>query len=135
LLLVWLAGSSLWSHPDYLAYFNELGGSQPEKILVDSDLDWGQDLKRLAKRLHEAGAREVAFLPLTLGDIEHEMGLPAIQGMDVQRPSRGWNAVGVTCWKELRLGLGDRYPEAALWPDRIAPTERVGKSMLLYYVP
>jgi hypothetical protein len=55
--------------------------------------------------------------------------------MDVQRPSRGWNAVGVTCWKELRLGLGDRHPEAALWPDRIAPTERVGKSILLYYVP
>jgi hypothetical protein len=55
--------------------------------------------------------------------------------MDVQRPSRGWNAVGVTCWKELRLGLGDKHPEAALWPDRIEPTERVGKSMLLYYVP
>jgi hypothetical protein len=125
----------LWSHPDYLAYFNELGGSQPEKILVDSDLDWGQDLKRLARRLHDAGAQEVAFLPLTLGDIEHEMGLPAIHGMDVQHPSRGWNAVGVTCWKELRLGLGDLHPEAALWPDRFEPTERVGKSMLLYYVP
>jgi hypothetical protein len=135
LLVVWLAGSSLLSHPDYLAYFNELGGSEPEKILVDSDLDWGQDLKRLARRLHEAGAREVAFLPLTLGDIEHEMGLPAIQGMDVQRPSPGWNAVGVTCWKELRLGLGDKHPEAALWPDRIEPTERVGKSVLLYYFP
>jgi hypothetical protein len=135
LLVVWLAGSSLMSHPDYLAYFNELGGSEPEKILVDSDLDWGQDLKRLATRLHEVGAREVAFLPLTLGDIEHEMGLPPIQGMDVERPSPGWNVVGVTCWKELRLGLGDRHPEAALWPDRIQPTERVGKSMLLYYVP
>ena len=135
LLVVWLAGSSLLSHRDYLAYFNELGGSEPEKILVDSDLDWGQDLKRLARRLHEAGAREVAFLPLTLGDIEHEMGLPAIQGMDVQRPSPGWNAVGVTCWKELRLGLGDKHPEAALWPDRIEPTERVGKSVLLYYFP
>ena len=135
LLVVWLAGSSLLSHPDYLAYFNELGGSEPEKILVDSDLDWGQDLKRLAARLHEVGAREVAFLPLTLGDLEHEMGLPPIQGMDVQRPSRGWNAVGVTCWKELRLGLGDKHPEAALWPDRIEPTERVGKSILLYYFP
>jgi hypothetical protein len=135
LLVVWLAASSLSSHPDYLAYFNELGGSEPEKILVDSDLDWGQDLKRLAGRLHEVGAREVAFLPLTLGDIEHEMGLPAIQGMDVQRPSRGWNAVGVTCWKELRLGLGDKHPEAALWPDRVAPTERVGRSILLYYFP
>jgi 4-amino-4-deoxy-L-arabinose transferase-like glycosyltransferase len=134
-LVVWLTGSSWWSHPDYLAYFNELGGSQPEKILVDSDLDWGQDVKRLAQRLHEAGAREVAFVPLTLGDIEHDMGLPPIQGMDVQVPSHGWNAVGVTCWKEVRLGLGNKHPEAILWPDRVEPTERVGKSILLYYFP
>ena len=49
----------------------QTGGSEPEKILVDSDLDWGQDLKRLAKRLHEVGAQEVAFLPSTLGDVEH----------------------------------------------------------------
>ena len=135
LLVVWLAGSSLLSHPDYLAYFNELVGSEPEKILVDSDLDWGQDLKRLAKRLHEVGAQEVAFLPFSLGDLEHEMGFPPIHGIDVQRPSPGWNAVGVSCWKELRLGLGDDHPEITLWPDRVQPLERVGKSILLYYFP
>jgi hypothetical protein len=135
LLVAWFAGSSLWSHPDYLAYFNELAGSEPEKILVDSDLDWGQDLKRLARRLHEVGAHEVAFLPVIPGDIEHEMGFPEIRGMYVDRPSPGWNAVGVTCWKQQRLKLDDRYPEAPLWPDRIQPLERVGKSMLLYYFP
>jgi hypothetical protein len=135
LLVAWFAGSSLWSHPDYLAYFNELAGSEPEKILVDSDLDWGQDLKRLARRLHEVGAHEVAFLPVIPGDVEHEMGFPEIRGMYVDRPSPGWNAVGVTCWKQQRLKLDDRYPEATLWPDRTKPMERVGKSMLLYYFP
>jgi len=53
-LVAWLAGSSLLSHPDYLAYFNEFAGGEPQNILVDSDLDWGQDIKRLSTRLHEA---------------------------------------------------------------------------------
>ena len=37
-------------YPDYLAYFNELigGPDQAHRYLVDSNLDWGQDLKRLA---------------------------------------------------------------------------------------
>jgi hypothetical protein len=136
LLVVWFAGSSLLSHPDYLAYFNELAGSEPEKILVDSDLDWGQDLKRLARRLHELGAREVTFLPVTVADLEGEHGFPPVRGeMDALRPNPGWSAVSVTCWKIVRLGLGEEHPEVTLWPDRIQPLERVGKSILLYYYP
>ena len=50
LLLGWLVVTSVRAHPDYLPYFNELAGSQPERILVDSDLDWGQDLLRLGRR-------------------------------------------------------------------------------------
>jgi hypothetical protein len=37
---------SAW--PDYLAYFNPVAGREPERVLVDSNLDWGQDLYRLA---------------------------------------------------------------------------------------
>lgn len=136
LLVVWLAGSSLAIHPDYLAYFNELGGSEPEKILVDSDLDWGQDMKRLARRLREVGAPELTFQPAFIFDLEQEREFPHIRDkVDVLRPSPGWNAVELSSWKGSRLGLGNRYPEAILWPDRVRPLERVGKSILLYYFP
>src|SRR5262249_25122127 len=47
LLVAWIVVSGAIAHPDYLAYFNELGMSDPEKILVDSDLDWGQSTKPL----------------------------------------------------------------------------------------
>jgi hypothetical protein len=49
LLAVWLCGSTLWAYPNYLAYFNELvgGPSKGHLYLVDSSLDWGQDLKAL----------------------------------------------------------------------------------------
>ncbi len=45
-LVGWQVGG-LWSaYPDYLPYFNE-AIAHPERVLVDSDLDWGQDLRRL----------------------------------------------------------------------------------------
>jgi hypothetical protein len=80
-LLVWMAVSSLKIHPDYLAYFNELAGSHPENVLVDSDLDWGQDMKRLSRRLREAGAPFVTFTPLADPGIAASAGLPADPGV------------------------------------------------------
>lgn len=134
-LLAWDAGASLMSHPDYLAYFNELAGSHPENILVDSNLDWGQDLKRLGARLRQVGAREVHFNQFWIADLEKEHGFPPVHEMDFSRPSPGWNAVGLTYWKIVRLQLLQMYPQAQFWPDQIPPTERVGKSILLWYFP
>jgi hypothetical protein len=124
-LLAWFAVGSLAAHPDYLPWFNELAGSEPEKILADSDLDWGQDLKRLAHRLQEVGATDVTFDRYTVVDLA-ALGFPRVHRMDANAPSPGWNALGVGVWKESRLFL---------WPDRIPPTERVGKSILLWYFP
>lgn len=46
-----------WVHPHYLSYFNELAGGPREgsRRLVDSSLDWGQDLGRLARWLEREG--------------------------------------------------------------------------------
>ena len=135
-LALWLAGSSLLSHPDYLAYFNEFAGGEPENILVDSDLDWGQDVKRMATRLHEAGAQQLTWVPLQVTDFEKEFGFPPIDTrMDVLHPAAGWNAVSMTVLKQRRLGLWDSYPGVTVWPDRIRPTEKVGKSIWLWYIP
>ena len=48
LLLSWLI-SSLWSFPNYLGYFNSpsLAIASDTYYLLDSNLDWGQDLYRL----------------------------------------------------------------------------------------
>lgn len=132
---LWFAGSSLVSHPDYIPYFNELAGGEPEKIVVDSDLDWGQDAKRLAQRLREVGAPSVTFATLLAGDFEKQHGFPPLaERMDVTQPAPGWNAISLTWWKARRLGLGDQYPNVVLWPDRIPPTEKVGKSIYLWNV-
>jgi 4-amino-4-deoxy-L-arabinose transferase-like glycosyltransferase len=48
--LAWLAVATLWNHPHYLGYFNEIIGGPRNgyHYLADSNIDWGQDLHRLA---------------------------------------------------------------------------------------
>src|ERR1700694_5685066 len=48
LLVLASASSSLAHAPLHLGYFNELAERTPERFLSDSNLDWGQDLWRLA---------------------------------------------------------------------------------------
>jgi dolichyl-phosphate-mannose-protein mannosyltransferase len=50
-LLLWHAGEAIATYPNYIGYFNECIGSNAnaDRYLIDSNLDWGQDLKRLAQ--------------------------------------------------------------------------------------
>ena len=134
-LLVLYAGSSLIGHPDYIPYTNLLAGNDPERILADSDLDWGQDMIRLGKRLRELGVRQVAFNPLVMSYLEEFHGFPHITLMQPTRPSPGWNAASLTVMLCGRLGLGDQFPNAKIWTEGIPPTERVGKTIYLWYIP
>lgn len=65
-LVIWLACESLWIQPHHLAYFNQFAGGPTGAIryLGDSNLDWGQDLKRLKQVMDEHGIEEaiVAYL-------------------------------------------------------------------------
>jgi hypothetical protein len=130
----WLVISSLAAHPDYLAYFNAIAGDEPEQIVVDSDLDWGQDIKRLGQRLRDLNAPSVTFTP-TITISLAQLGFPPHQQNDADAPAPGWNAVQVTHWKLNRMGLPFRTHYEETWPDVVKPTERVGRSILLYYVP
>ena len=131
-LLAWMTVSSAWSHPDYIAYFNEIAGSHPEDIIVDSDLDWGQDMKRLSAKLKEVGATEVTFDPFIIAHLEAVHGFPPIKPSDYRGPSPGWNAVSLTMLKLDRMGLRDHL-DIKPWPELVPQQQRVGKGVLLYY--
>jgi hypothetical protein len=135
-LVLWMAISGALSHPDYIAYFNEFVGSEPERVLVDSDLDWGQSTKQLARRLKELGATYVNF-GVKNGRSEYLQvwpGLPKIKPIHPAIPAEGWTAISPTTDKTTQYGLYFRYPNLQPWFDNLRPTERVG-SYLLYYVP
>jgi len=50
-------GETLISAPDFLAYFNAASRAvyKPYEMLVDANLDWGQDLRRLKKYMDQHG--------------------------------------------------------------------------------
>jgi hypothetical protein len=136
ILVLWMAVSGALAHPDYLAYFNEFGLGDREKILVDSDLDWGQCSKPLARRLHELGATSVNF-GVRNGRSDYMMvwpGLPRIVPIHPAQPAEGWTAVSPTVDRTSQYGLYFRYPNLQPWFDTIEPREHVG-ALRLYYVP
>jgi 4-amino-4-deoxy-L-arabinose transferase-like glycosyltransferase len=136
-LLLWAAVSSGAAHPDYLAYFNEFGGSRPERILVDSDLDWGQDMARLSAELQRRRVSYLHMACLYTGD-ETRLGLPAWDSLEPYQPVTGWVAVSHTMlqnhgWRAAQQR--GRQDLAFAWLNQYQPVGRVGKSILIYYIP
>jgi hypothetical protein len=131
--LLWHLASGIMAHPDYLAYTNELTFPTPENMVVDSDLDWGQDMKRLALRARELGIREMASATMGESYVLSGNAFPKPVPFNWYRPAPGWNAVSVTPWK-LRCFYTKGYLRPGdLWPDNATPMEKIGKSTYLYY--
>jgi hypothetical protein len=67
-LLGWHVAEALRTAPHFLAYFNELAGGPDAgyQHLVDSSLDWGQDLPGLKKWLDENGLQGPGHPPVYL---------------------------------------------------------------------
>jgi len=124
-LIAWTVVGSAASHPDYLAYFNELAGPKPELYLVESDLDWGQDALRLREKLAELGVERFSIAYFGNFDFERT-GFPPHQELVPGQPTTGWVAVSLT--------LRSLYPENFAWLRDHEPVCRVGKSIDLYHI-
>lgn len=133
ILLSWQLISSFAAHPDYLPYFNELARNHPEEVVVDSDLDWGQDLKRLALTLKDRGINEFKIkYNGSLGINLDQFNLPARQELKPYHSETGWIAISIY---SLKLGTGKVPYDQYSWLNKYQPTEKVGKSIWLYYIP
>ena len=124
-LLAWEASAALRAWPDYLAYFNETV-KDPEAVLIDSDLDWGQDLKRLEGRLAALKVTSLSLAYLGSADLKREH-LPPYVVLRPDEHASGWIAVTALA----RAHAPDRFH----WLDAYPPRERVGTSIELYYLP
>jgi len=146
-LLTWMVISVACHHPDYVAYFNAFAGKTPEQFLVDSNYDWGQDLKLLAERLNRLRVQNVSLAitqdagygpPTNYAYLQDWYGLPHAQKVSTCVPLPGWNVVSTTVERSLSHWAGTRYYRGpgmpAAWYELIAPTERIGP-LLLYDIP
>jgi hypothetical protein len=129
LLLVGFVVESALPHPDYLASFNLLAGPKPEKIVVSSDLDWGQDLQRLSIRLKELKVPSLSLLYSGSSDVGRFDLPPFVEFKPTDNPT-GWVAVSVTRMM-LDCAKDGNY---CSWKD-LTPVEKVGRSIYLFYLP
>jgi hypothetical protein len=70
---MWQLVSSVAVYPHYLSYFNELAGgpANGHHVLIDSNLDWGQDLKGLKRWMDANGVKKIRFFDWTYLDPEY----------------------------------------------------------------
>lgn len=126
-LLLWLVVDTTRAHPDYLAYFNETARSSPERVLINSDLDWGQDFYRLVAEAKRRGIDSIAVAFWGSIDLERQ-GLPGMRRLEPGERPTGWVAASDL----YRAGLAD--PGFA-WLQKEQPVARIGKTIWLYYFP
>ena len=122
-LLLWNVVSCLRAAPDFLAYFNEPAAPYASSILVESDLDWGQDLKRLSTRLKELQVHDVWISYFGAADLSKRLVATPYLLTANDRPA-SWVAIS-----EAKLR---KYPKDYGWLLQY-PYERVGRSIRLYH--
>jgi len=124
-LVLWQVSTLVTAYPDYFPYFNELV-ADPQHVLVDSDLDWAQDLKRLERRLVELHAPSISLAYQGTADLARE-ALPPFVRLPPKQPATGWIAITALSREHEPLGYA--------WLDAYRPVERVGKTIDLYFIP
>ncbi|MGE5303903.1 MAG: ArnT family glycosyltransferase [Alphaproteobacteria bacterium] len=146
-LAVWLAVSVLRVSPHYISYFNEIVGG-PENgpyYLDDSNVDWGQDLKRLARYLRDNGIREVVLAYWGPTPAEYYLAPYGIrykpwtyEMAGSVHPPAGFYALSVNQLigiKREQLWLNQPANPAMDWLRRFKPIARVGFSIYIYRFP
>ncbi|HEY3176138.1 MAG TPA: glycosyltransferase family 39 protein [Candidatus Polarisedimenticolia bacterium] len=125
-LLLWHAWSALAIHPYHLAYFNEAAGGPDRGYLhlVDSNLDWGQDLPGLREFMKERGLSRINLYYFGTADPDYygiERAVP---------PEPGYYAVSATHLMGVYLPQRDY-----LAPFRsMRPETTIGHSILIYHL-
>jgi len=125
ILLTWHAGEGLAIHPYHLAYFNQLAGGPDRGYLhlVDSNLDWGQDLVGLGRFMRENGMARINLFYFGTAD-------PAEYGIQRSPLEPGYYAVSAT--HLMGVYLPDHDMLSAF--RAMVPVAIIGHSIFIYHL-
>ena len=146
LLLTTLLGFYIYDtvrvHPYYLTYFNQLAGGPAggHRYAVDSNLDWGQDLKRLAMWVEENNINKIhldyfgwanqsyylkdKFVWIGAGRYKNERDFLA------ENPDGGYIAVSASFYMGSRGDPINNY----IWLDAYEPVAKIGNSIWIWEI-
>ena len=144
-LTAWLTVNTILIYPHFLAYFNPIGGGPEDgwRILVDSNIDWGQDLKGLRTWMAREKVERVKLswfgsAPPEAYGIDHQLLVGVPHGFtmwqdppfDPHQPEPGVYAISVTNLVGVVLPDQDLYG----WFRRRPPDDRIGYTVFIYRV-
>lgn len=142
LLLTALAGwyvfSSVNIYPDYLAYFNEIAGGPDNgyKRLDDSNIDWGQDLKRLAKYQKSNPDLRVVYTWDAITGASKMYGVRNVLSLNLTdqwwAKPEGKYAINTHALIRLELAAQKYENEKLNWRKLYKPIDRIGQSFFIY---
>ncbi|HUQ54109.1 phospholipid carrier-dependent glycosyltransferase [Lentzea sp.] len=121
-----VAVSSLWTFPYYLPYSNEVfgGPSKTHLHLHDSNVDWGQDLGRLAERLERYPGERLWL-------VYKGAGVPEYYGIHAEDPRKTSVQVhGLLVVSDTAIAKADDRLQALL--DTSTPIDVVGHSITIF---
>jgi hypothetical protein len=120
-------------YPDYLAFFNAVSGGPGNgpRSLVDSNIDWGQDVKKLKNWLNVRGTNRVWIGYFGKAEMRY-------YGLDFRNPPEAldqekWDQIDGFVAASVTLLNGVYLPLARLAPLRLRePIAKVGYSIYIY---
>ncbi len=136
-LSAWFVFGSVITYPSYLAYFNELTLGRPKnQFLVDSNLDWGQDLRRLADYVNEHPEIDKLHIDYFGGGVPSYYIDPArlIDWHSDQGPATGWFAISSTFFQFSKMYGVQEGKWDYSWLEPFKPVKTFGGSIMLYHI-
>jgi 4-amino-4-deoxy-L-arabinose transferase-like glycosyltransferase len=131
----WYVLAAIFIYPFYLAYFNEFVGGYKNgyKYLTDSNVDWGQDVKRLANYVDDKGIERI-YVDVFPGSMpaSYFLGNKMIEWHVQNGQPKGWFAVSATFYQNSKLKKGANGGMDYAWLDSKKPVEVLGGSILIY---
>jgi 4-amino-4-deoxy-L-arabinose transferase-like glycosyltransferase len=137
-LLLWYCISVVLVYPSFLAYFNEAvgGPEQGGRFVVDSNLDWGQDLRRLRRFVDAQGIGRIAVNYFGTSSDRYELGEKLIPWRSALGPYEGWLAVSATVLKVAQARwepqFGHKVEDSYLWLEGEKPVAKIGYSIFVF---
>ena len=147
-LVGWFIFENVRTYPYYLTYFNQtVGGSDGGyRYVTDSNLDWGQDLKRLSQFVERKGLRAISLDYFGWADPRFYLGDKFIwttatsyrdaKDFIARNESDGWIAISGTFFQQATSPSKDNPHKRLdyLWLKAYEPEIVIGNSIFVWHI-
>ena len=102
------------------------------RYVGDSNLDWGQDLRRLRAFVDTQQIDRIALAYFGGSSPRYELGQRYLPWHSALGPYKGWLAISVTSWQIAHVLRASQPEDAYEWLQGKVPAARIGYSILVY---